>query len=391
MAEEKEVSYSQKNLIDDILVNSVQQRASDVHLDRTEHHLEVRFRIDGTLQLVDKLPIHLADEIFSRIKVLSEIDITEKRRPQDGHFEFRAGPETYNVRVSTLPAARGEAVALRILNNREILLPINELGFDNKQLDLLSSVIHNPNGIVLITGPTGSGKTTLLYSALNTFNKIENNIVTIEDPVEIKLDGARQAQTNESLGITFASVLRSVLRQDPDVLMVGEIRDSETAQIAFQAALAGRLVYSTFHTYDMPSLVIRFNEMGVPFSVIAQAIVGVISARLVRKVCSNCREPYNPTSAEIAMLNTDQDVTIYKARGCADCKNTGYIGRTGIFEIIKLNEDLRSAIAEQKPSSELKAMLEEQNFQSLKESALQKVQEGVTTFEEIHRVLGLYD
>lgn len=387
MEESKEISYSQKNLIDGILINAIQERASDVHLDRTEQHLEVRLRIDGTLQLADKLPVHLADEIFSRIKVLSEIDITEKRRPQDGHFEFRAGPDTYNVRVSTLPSVYGEAVALRILNNQEILLPLEDLGFSSGQLDVTKSIIHNPYGIVLITGPTGSGKTTLLYSSLNTFDKIENNIVTIEDPVEIRLNGVRQAQINENLNMTFANTLRTILRQDPDVMMVGEIRDSDTADIAFQAALAGRLVYSTFHTYDLPSLVTRFHEMGIPFSVVAQAIIGVISTRLVRKLCSVCKEPDNSSSKKES-LGLSGKVDMYKAKGCKECNMSGYMGRTGIFEVVKFDEEIRSAIIEQKPTLELAKILRSRNFQSLEESALQKIEEGVTTIEEIQRVLG---
>jgi len=385
----KEVTYSQNDLIAKILGDSVESRASDIHIDPTKTELIIRFRIDGILHSVEKMGANLAEELVSRIKVLAQMNITERRHPQDGHFEFNHGDSVMNVRVATYPTIHGEAVAMRILNDEAMLLPLKTLGLEEDQFEALDTLIKSPFGMIFVTGPTGSGKSTLLYSILNTYDRIKNNIITVEDPVELSMNGMRQLQINESLDLTFANAMRSVLRQDPDILMVGEVRDSDTAEMAFQAALTGRLVYSTFHTFDLPSLVTRFHELGVPFTVISQGILGVVSKRLVRTVCKNCAQEYEPTDTEQAILGDKKVKSAVKGAGCDSCMLSGYQGRTGIFEVVPFDDDLRSYILEKRPAAEIKELLSNKGIKTMKNAAVEKLKRGETTLEEIGRVLGV--
>lgn len=375
--------------MDRILADAIDSRASDIHLEPERDSFNVRFRIDGILYTIESLTKYSQEKIISRIKVLANINITEHRLPQGGNFEFNYKDRVYNIRVSTLPTPDGEATALRILNREEILMRLQELGFDKNQLETINKFIVSPHGMILITGPSGSGKTALLYSILNDLNKPDNNIITLEDPIEFQMPTVRQAQISESTGLDFARAMRSVLRQDPDVLMVGEIRDPETAQMAFQAALTGILVFSTFHTLDVPGLVARLVEMGIPRSVVAQAIEGVVSSRLVRKICDSCKKPYQLSDYEKMILgDKSKGKKFQKGEGCKNCLNSGYFGRTGIFEVAHFDDEIRSAIIGKEPYVSLRKLLEEKGIKTLRESAIDKVFQGITTVEEVARVTG---
>jgi len=382
---------SVKDWLENLLLRAIENRASDIHFGLERDVLNIRFRIDGLLYLIDTLKGEENYElVISRLKVIAQIDITEHRLPQDGHFEFSHGGRLFNIRVSTFPTIYGEVVVLRILNREDILINLGELGFDKSQLETVNSLISMPYGMILITGPSNSGKTTLLYAFLNTLRKPTNNIITVEDPVELQMEGVRQTQVNEPLGFNFAKAMRSVLRQDPDIIMVGEIRDDETAQSAMQAALTGRLVFSTFHTLDVFAVVSRLIEMGIPRSVIAHAIAGVVSTRLVRKICPLCRASYELTPQERILLAEKFSPTqkFYKGRGCEKCFNSGYFGRTGIFEVVALDDDIRTVIIEKPLFSEMVTMLRKKSIKTLGASAMDKVLEGHTTLEEAIRVTG---
>ncbi|MEJ0001788.1 MAG: GspE/PulE family protein [bacterium] len=375
-------------LIDYIIENAIAKRASDIHLDPGKKIFNVRYRIDGILHHELALPKDLRSHVISRLKVLSQIDITEFRLPKDGHFEFesKAKGQTYNLRISTFPTAHGEALALRVLNREDVVMKIEDLGFTPTQLEDVKKLIYRPNGLILITGPTGSGKTSLLYSFLNSCNKVEKNIVTIEDPVEFEIEGIRQLQINQDIGLDFSKAIKYVLRQDPDIIMVGEIRDAETAQITSQSSLSGMLIFSTFHTFDIRGVVSRMMEMEVPRSVIAYGIAGVVSSRLVRKVCDACAEPYRPTEEEKSLM---PHVTNYnnfrKGAGCDKCHKTGYIGRVGIYEILNFDEEIRSTILD-KPNSSLLEIFKEKQKRTLWDAGLEKVVAGITTLDEVKRV-----
>ena len=359
------IDYSQTQLIYSVFQNAVESGASDIHFDPTRDKFLVCFRIDGVLYTIDTFNKEIQNEIVSQIKVLAQLDSIETRSPQDGHFEWAFAGRTYNLRVSTFPTIYGEAAVLRILNREDNLMPLETLGFTAPQLEILSNLIHQPQGIILMTGPSGSGKTTLLYSILRALKKPENNIVTVEDPVELQMENIRQMQINEGIGLTFAKAMKAILRQDPDIVMVGEIRDADTIQMAMQAALSGRLVLSTFHTFSTPALIIRLLEMGIPTSVVAHTLVGVVAVRLARKICPSC-----------------------KGKGCESCRNSGYAGRTGVFEVLPFDEQVKSHILEGKSPSLLPKLFHEKGIESLEEVALKKILEGITTTEEIARVLG---
>jgi len=385
MADEKIMDYSQKEFADSLLARAVRSSASDIHFDSARNNLLVRFRIDGTLYIIETLPKNLESEIISRIKILSKLDVTEKRLPQDGHLEW----EGYNVRVATFPTIFGESAVLRIFRSDMMFLELSGLGMAKSQLEVLDILIHNPYGILLITGPSNSGKTVLMYSILNKLNSPENNIITTEDPVELFMDGIRQLQVNESVGLTFAAAMRAILRQDPDIIMLGEIRDPETIQMATQAALSGRLVFSTFHTFDVPALVLRLREMGIPPSVIGHTLLGIVSRRLIKTVCTACKASVEPTAFEKKILGASvESLNLQRGKGCEVCHNTGYAGRTGIFEIVPFDKDFRAHIIAQKPLSELNLIIKEKNIETLQEAAFAKVREGVTTLEEVIRVVG---
>jgi type II secretory ATPase GspE/PulE/Tfp pilus assembly ATPase PilB-like protein len=379
--------------LDEIIVKAIQSRASDIHLQPEREKLLVRFRVDGLLYTVNQLEKIYQENIISRIKVLSEIDITKHHFPQDGHFEFSSQGSNFNIRVSTIPTIYGETIVMRIFNKKNVAIKLEGLGLLPKQLEQVKKMIIGKEGIILITGPTGSGKTTMLYSVLNSLNTPEKNIITIEDPVELQVLNTRQTQINEEIGLTFPIVLRSVVRQDPDVIMLGEIRDNETAQMAIQASLIGILVLTTFHTFDVPGLITRLKEMGITTAVLAQAIKGVVSARLVRNICSQCKQKRPITEDEkkliSAQIDSSFDNQLYIGKGCHYCQNSGYHGRIGIFEVTPFDDEIRSSIIELKPTSFMYELLKKKRLASLKEVTIHKILNGETTYQEAVRVLGL--
>ncbi len=382
-----------KEWINNILGFAIDNRASDIHFEPEQDLYRVRFRVDGLLTDAPELMGYLkepATSVLSRIKVLAKMDITGHYVPQDGHFEYMRQETIYNIRVSTFPTTNGETIVLRIHNRNDILMRLENLGFDQPQLNTIMRVISNPSGLVLITGPSGSGKTTLLYSILNTLHKSQNNIITLEDPVELEMLNTRQVQINEALGMSFPTAMRAVIRQDPDIVMLGEIRDSETAQMAFQAALIGILILSTFHTLDTPGLVMRFIEMGIPHSVVAYALSGVISSRLLRKICPNCKIEVKKTDLDNTFLGEKAaTANLFQGKGCDMCKKTGYRGRTGIFEIVPFDEEIRTAIVEKITASEFLNMLRKKQIRHLQDMAIDKALQGTTTIEEVIRVTGM--
>src|SRR3989344_1774194 len=370
-----------------VLTDAIGKRASDIHIEPQREKIQIKFRIDGMLRDIEHVNLDSSESTTSRIKVLAGLDITEHRLPQDGHFEFNYDIRVYNIRVSAFPTIYGEAIVMRILNREDILISISQLGFDETQYKTVLNLISQPYGMILTTGPSGSGKTTLLYSMLNSVKKDTNNIITIEDPVEVQMEGIRQTHISEAVGFTFAKALRAVLRQDPDVIMVGEIRDSETAQISIQAALTGRLVFSTFHTLNVFGVTARLIEMGVPRSVTANSVNAVISSRLVRKICNNCKEEYSPKQNELRFVENISGSTLFKGRGCNECVTSGYKGRIGIFEVVPFDEEIRSIITENPQLSDLLPLVKQKGIKNLKEAALDKVAQG-TTISEVIRVTG---
>jgi len=377
------------DILDQILNNAIEYRASDVHFEPNGEQFNVRFRVDGLLYQIGGLTDFPQEAITSRIKVVAEMDLFEHRLPQDGHFEFIYQERVYNIRVSTSPTVHGQAVVLRIFNRESFVLEISQLGFEPQQLETVKNIITMPYGMVLITGQIGSGKTTLLYSLLNTLNTPQRNIITLEDPVEFTVPNIRQLQINDAVGLTFAKAMRAAVRQDPDVVMLGEIRDNETAQISLQAALTGSLVFSTFHTFDVSGLIIRLMEMGVPRSVLAHALTGVISTRLVRKICPGCAAPHALSEVELKLLGDDAVQFTYKrGRGCPLCHNSGYHGRTGIYEVVQMDDEIRAAIVEEKSVTELREILHSKIKMTLRQAAITKVMQGITTIDELIRVIG---
>lgn len=380
-----------KDWLNEIVIQAINNRASDIHFEPERETIRVRFRIDGLLSTFTTLEKTSQGNIISRIKVLSKMNITEYRLPQDGNYEFVYQNKIYNIRASALPGIYGETIVFRILNRDDVLVKLENLGFDREQLEQVQRLISIPAGMILITGPVGSGKTSILYSIIDRHNKPEKSIVTLEDPVEYQIPNIRQTQINETIGLNFSKAIRSTLRQDPDIIMIGEIRDADTAQLAAQASLIGILVLSTFHTFDIPALVYRLIELGISSSIIAQGIQGVISTRLVRKVCSSCQIEYSPTESEKSIIEIYKitSLQLRKGKGCYMCKNSGYLGRTGIFEVVSFDEDIRTAIIEKRPASFIYSLLHDKKIKALRESAIQKVRDGFTTFDEVARVFGI--
>ena len=385
--------YGEQNsddLVNNILLDALKKRASDIHFEPGDDTFTVRFRIDGLLHPAYKLNKKQQDEVISRIKVLSSLNITEHRLPQDGYLEFISNERSYNIRISTLPTLFGEAVVCRVHNREDTLLNLKDLGFDKEQLEIMIRLIASASGIILATGPTGSGKTNLLYSILHILDNPDKNIITVEDPIEYHLENMRQTQISEANGLTFAKVMRSIVRQDPDIVMLGEIRDAETAQMASQIALIGTRVFSTFHTFDVPGLIVRFKELGVTNSIISQAIKGIISTRLLRKICASCKVVYQPTPQEQALLGERaKTATLYKGKGCDTCQQLGFMGRTGIYEIVTVDEAVKASIIEEKPASFITQLLHQKQTKTLRTAAIDKVIQGITTVDEMIRVLGL--
>jgi len=376
-------------IIDHLLNLAIEHRASDIHFEPGRDEFKVRFRIDGILHPIEKFDRSIQEEVISRIKVLSQMDITEHRLPKDGHFEFPYKDLLYNIRVSTLPETYGESVVFRIHGAKEVVYKIDELGLEPDQLELLKNLIRSPSGMILVTGPAGSGKTDFLYSVLTHLSSEEKNIITLEDPVEYSLENIRQTSISEELGLTFAAAMRSVLRQDPDILMLGEIRDGETALLAIQASLSGILLFSTFHTFDLPALINRLVEMDIDRSIVVQSIRGVVSKRLVRKICENCKEVVTPTQEQLALLPPDMvNDVFYHGRGCEVCQHLGYFERTGIFEIIEVDDEIRANIFDSESNVVLLEILKKKNIKNLRAAAFGKVKAGVTTIDEALRVIG---
>lgn len=375
--------------LETILEAALTQNASDIHIEPRENNLLIRFRVDGSLKLFENLPFEIHDIIVSRLKVLAELDITNRRFPQDGHIQFPLKDKVYSLRISTIPTELGETLVLRILNREEMLKKIEVTGLDNEQVELITQLMLSANGLILTTGPAGSGKSSLMYSFLNILNTLERNIVTVEDPVELNMPHINQSQVNEKVGLGYTVLLRSILRQDPDVIMIGEIRDKETLQITMQAALSGALVLSTFHSFDVPALVVRLTDFGVTRSVVAQAIRGVISTRLLRKICTSCSQPAELTATERKFLgNAYSGYQFKRGAGCELCGKTGYSGRIGVHEIVPFDYEIKSFIIDNNPLLSFYELIYKKKVKSLKYVAIQRAVDGITTVDEVIRKIG---
>lgn len=373
-------------LVNSIVKQAVKLGASDIHFEPTEKNLRVRFRIDGDLQEMMSIAKSAYMGIVSRIKVIGQMNIAEKRIPQDGRVEMVIDNKDIDMRISVLPTIHGEKVVIRLLDQSNFLFSKKTLGFTEKNLNLFDKIIKNPYGIILVTGPTGSGKTTTLYATLKELNQINKNIITVEDPVEYGLDGISQVQVNHKAGLDFSNALRAILRQDPDIIMIGEIRDHETTQIAVRSAITGHLVLSTIHTNDTASTIIRLMDMGIEPYLISSSIVGIISQRLVKKICNNCKENYVPNPWEKNILGVDNEVLLYRGRGCKVCNNTGYSGRIAVHEIMKVDESLRLLIDQRAGIDQIRKESLNNGMISLKENCKQLVLKGITTVDELTRI-----
>jgi general secretion pathway protein E len=374
-------------LVDSLLQQAVKERASDIHIEPFERGIRVRYRVDDILYEPVTLPKALMPSLTSRIKILGGVNIAERRVPQDGRIRLKIAGRDYDVRLSTVPVSHGERLVLRLLPRTTEMLDLERLGFSPSQLAAWERLISRPNGIILVTGPTGSGKTTTLYGALSKLNRPEHNIITIDDPVEIQLPGVGQIEVNAKVGLTFANALRSVLRQDPNIVLVGEIRDLETAEIAIQASLTGHLVFSTLHTNDAPSAITRLVDMGVEAYLVASSLVAVLAQRLVRVLCPECREAYTPTPQALAEIGvrSKSPVQVYRAKGCAHCHQTGYRGRVGIFELMLVDDEVRTLVTQSVDSKSIKRKAIERGMRTLRSDGARKVLEGVTSIEEVLR------
>mgnify|MGYP002622196410 CR=1 FL=1 len=377
-------------LVNYIIFNAVKEGASDIHIEPADRCTRVRYRVDGTLYKSLEVPQHLLAAITSRIKIMAGLDISERRLPQDGRVNVMLNRRRIDLRVSTFPSSRGEKTAMRVLDTGSVSLVLEDLGFSEDVLETFRAGIEAPNGIVLVTGPTGSGKSTTLYAALNSISSMENNICTVEDPIEYNLPLINQFQVQERVGLTFSVALRTLLRQDPDAVMVGEIRDEETARMAIQAAMTGHLVFSTLHTNDACAAVTRLENMGVEPYLIGAGLNMVLAQRLVRRICNKCRETYEPPrplKKSLQRMGCEIE-TFYRGVGCRQCRNTGYSGRIGIHEIFVLNDEIRDDITAEKPLSVIRHAALAQGMVTLRKDGLRKVREGITTIEEIMHIAG---
>ncbi len=390
---EAEVSESDEpiiKLVNLIILEAFRQRASDIHLEPLERKFRVRYRIDGVLHEMESPPRRLQSAIISRVKIMSNMSIAEKRLPQDGRIQIRVSDRDLDLRVSVLPGNHGETVVMRILDKQGLLLGLSQLGFFSDDQQTFERLIALSDGIILVTGPTGSGKTTTLYACLNQINKPDRKIITVEDPVEYQMSGINQVQVTTDIGMTFAAALRAILRQAPNIIMIGEIRDLETAEIAVNASLTGHLVFSTLHTNDAPSAVTRLIDIGVKPFLVASSTRAIMAQRLVRKICVKCKEAHKPTDTELHLLGKAADqlasTEIYVGRGCADCAGTGYRGRLGIYEIFVLDDDARHMIGDQVSAAEIREQARRLGMRTLREDGLRKVVAGATTLDEVFRV-----
>ena len=378
-----------RKLLNMVLLLAIKDHASDIHFEPFEEEFRIRIKADGVLYEMVPPPRHLAFAITTRVKVMASLDIAERRMPQDGRIELTVGGHTVDLRVSVLPTMFGESVVLRVLDRSVVSLDLNNVGMDAPTMELFRKVIAKPNGIILVTGPTGSGKTTTLYSALNELNNIEDKLITTEDPVEYDMDGIIQIPINHEIGVTFASCLRAILRQDPDKILVGEIRDLETAEIAVQASLTGHTVFSTLHTNDAPSTVTRMKDMGVPTFLITATVEAILAQRLVRRICPGCREEIEPSDELIYELQLKREDLkgrkFYRGSGCNTCNNTGFKGRIGLFELMIMDDDLRTLIMENASADELRECARKKGMRLLRDAGLDFLFDGKTTAEEVIR------
>lgn len=376
-----------------IINKAASSRASDIHVEPLSNRLRIRYRIDGVCQEVDVLPKHLQDSIISRIKILANIDIAEKRRPQDGRISLAYAGKELDIRVSCLPSIYGESIVMRLLEKSAILLDLKKLGFYENDDKRFHSIIKKPNGIFLITGPTGSGKTTTLYAVINELNKTDTKIITAEDPVEYTLPGVNQGEVNDKIGYNFPTILRTMLRQDPNIILVGEIRDTETADTAIAAALTGHLVLSTLHTNDASSAITRLIDMGIKPFLVATSLQGIMAQRLVRMICTQCKETATYTNDQLSEMGFEieelKDASFYKGRGCKHCNNIGYHGRMGIYELLDMNETLRDMTYRVAATNEIRKVARTLGMTTLKEDGLRKAKDGKTTLEEVFRITGM--
>ncbi len=380
-------------LVNHFIAQALEVKASDIHFEPYKDQLKVRFRIDGVLHDIESVSKKLQPAITSRLKLMAKMNIAEMRLPQDGRIKVRDGKREIDIRVSSLPTLFGESIVLRLLNREEVKLDLAILGLSTDILEAFGRLIQRPYGLILVTGPTGSGKTTTLYAVMNRINAPDKKIVTVEDPVEYQLDGINQIQVKPKIGLTFASALRTILRQDPDVVLVGEIRDAETAEIAVQSALTGHLVFSTLHTNDAASAITRLQEMGVESYLLSSSLLGVMAQRLVRRICPECKTDYQ-MSAElfeqmVNILGVEKEKTpgtVWRGKGCPHCANTGYSGRTGIFELLEVDDQVRRLILQGADSTTISKVAQEAGMRTLRQDGLKKVLDGVTTPEEVLRV-----
>ncbi|MEO6204771.1 MAG: ATPase, T2SS/T4P/T4SS family, partial [Mycobacteriales bacterium] len=375
-----------------LITQAIQDRASDIHIEPAEHDLRVRFRIDGVLHEIMRSPKSITSGVTSRLKIMADINIAERRIPQDGRLSVNANGAKIDLRVATLPTVWGEKIVMRILDNSTAMMKLSDLGFGSENYDVYSKSFVKPYGMILVTGPTGSGKSTTLYATLNIVSKPEVNVITVEDPVEYRLPGINQVQTNAKAGLTFAAALRSILRSDPDIVLLGEIRDKETAHIAIEAALTGHLVLSTLHTNDAPSAVVRLTEMGIEPFLVGSALDCVLAQRLARKLCSKCKEAYTPTRESLVEsrfpLSDDEPVpTLYRPLGCSACSKTGYKGRIALHEVMAVSEEIEKLAVEHASTLTISKVALEQGMITLRNDGLAKVKAGHTSMEEILRVV----
>jgi general secretion pathway protein E len=378
-------------LVNLVINHALERRASDIHIEPFENRLIVRYRIDGVLHETESPPRRLSAAVISRIKIMANLDIAERRLPQDGRIKLRVQGKEIDLRVSTVPTMHGESVVMRILDKGGVTLDFAALGFDEDNLKVFIDILNQPHGVLLVTGPTGSGKTTTLYTALDRLNQPDVKILTVEDPVEYQMPGINQIQVKPQIQLTFANALRSIVRQDPDVIMIGEIRDLETAQIAVQSALTGHMVLSTLHTNDAASSINRLLDMGVDDYLLTSTVVGIQAQRLVRRLCTHCKTPYQPVEEVVTQMGLrrftkDKAVTLHHAKGCEHCGHTGYFGRECIMEVLPVTDDIRSLVMKHATASELRTEAMKQGMETMYENGLKKAVNGVTTLEEVLRV-----
>jgi type IV pilus assembly protein PilB len=376
-----------KKLLNLVLLQAIRDKASDIHFEPFENEYKMRYRIDGVLYEMVPPPKHIAAALSSRIKVMANLDIAERRLPQDGRISLTVQGNPVDLRVSVLPTMFGESVVLRVLDRSQVSLDLEKLGLRRENLRIVQQLIHKPNGIIIVTGPTGCGKTTTLYACMKHLNSVEGKLITTEDPVEYDIDGLIQVQIKPDIGLTFARCLRSILRQDPDIILVGEIRDLETAEISAQASLTGHLVFTTLHTNDAPSSIARLLDLGVEPFLVTATLEGIIAQRLVRKICDACKTPYEPNETQLMELGLAPDDIkgkhFYYGRGCDRCNNTGYRGRTGLFEIMMFNDEMRDLIMNQASTSVLRAAAQKAGMRLLRDAGLATIYDGTTTIDEV--------